>query len=232
MVMASFASLVSGLSVNKNGVNRGIKTLLNENGNGEGGSFHGFKFLGERGVVSGIGALFIIGGLEAGSQREVETGAMILESYLFSGFFTLIGQFILAEERPYNGGDLKFFKADGHGVSGHSALAASLVCPVTHQYLKRDPADGKPLAVTKEILRVVVWGLPLMTGISRVEDGEHYFWNVILGLTVGYGMGHLITRSHEDARAGEMDNSGADSKTSPPSGGRLRWTPLSFSYTF
>jgi len=222
IVPAAFTALVTGLAINKREVQRGVKILLPGEDDGALGKF---EFLGDSGVAAGIGALFIVGGLEAGSAREVDTGVMILESYLFTGFFTVLGQFILAEERPRNGGEMRFFKTDGHGVSGHTALAASIVCPITHQYLGEDPSDGRALALTKEVSRAVMWSLPLMTGISRIERDEHYLWNVVLGLTIGYQMGHMIARSHEEAREGTPEQSNTRRSV-------LKWGPCSVSYLF
>jgi hypothetical protein len=222
IVPAAYAALVASLAANKREVHRGMKILLPGESDGALGKI---EFLGDSGVAAGIGALFIVGGLEANSMREVDTGVMILESYLFTGFLTVLGQFILAEERPRNGGEMHYFSSDGHGVSGHAALAASLVCPITHQYLGEDPSDSKTRAAVKEISKAVIWSLPLMTGISRLERDEHYLWNIVLGLTIGYTMGHMIARSHEETRKDNLESTNTFNSG-------LNWGPCSVSYLF
>ena len=198
--MASFSSFTTAMALDKRELDGDIRLLLRGNtGNGNSSLDH-IEFFGDKGVVAGLGAIFVIGGLEAESQREVETGVMILESYVYTGVLAVLGQFVLAEERPRNGGEMRFFKTDGHGVSGHAALAASLVCPLTHQYLRHDDSDGRTEIVVKEIARGIIWGIPLLTGLSRMERGEHYAWNVALGLAAGYGIGHMVASSHERAR--------------------------------
>jgi membrane-associated phospholipid phosphatase len=156
---------------------------------------------------------------------------MILESYTLAGILTVVSQFILAEERPYEGGRMKFFDSGGHGVSGHSSLAASLVGPVSSQYLRRDAEDGRFTAVGKELARITLWTFPMLTGISRIESDEHYAWNVLLGLSIGYGTGHLIARSHEIAREEDRDEN-AGPQGSDRREGRLVWHPAGVSYFF
>jgi hypothetical protein len=228
----SFTALTAGLYANKEEVNRGIQILLGADPARSQRSLHGFKFLGDHGVVAGIGAIFIVGGLELDSQREVETGIMILESYLFTGLLTGLGQFIFAEQRPNEGGEVRFLKSDGHGISGHAAIAASLAGPVIHQYLERDQADSRDLAVIKEIARISLVGLPFMTGLSRIEEDLHYAWNVLLGLAIGFGTGHLVARSHEEARAESLGEGGEGVSIMDNKRSKIEWGPMRISYVF
>lgn len=230
--MTSFSSLAVGLAVNKREVNEEIRLLLRGSQNSSNNSLDHIEFFGDGGVVAGLGAIFIIGGLEAKSQREAETGIMILESYFYTGVLAVISQFVLAEERPRNGGEMRFFRTDGHGVSGHAALAASFVCPVTHQYLRHDDTDGRAEIVLKEIMRGIVWGVPLLTGLSRIERDEHYAWNVALGLAAGYGMGHMVAVSHERAREKEDRETKSLSNSRSPGRDRLTYGILHVSYSF
>lgn len=230
--LASYAVFAGGLYANKREVNEGVQSLLDWDEGTREGSLQGFKFLGDHGVVAGAGALLVVSGLELGSPREVETGVMILESYAFTGLFTLAGQFILSEERPRDGGTMGFFKPDGHGVSGHAALAASLVGPVSRQYLGRNSGDGRLATLGKQVARIALWTMPFLTGISRIESNDHYAWNVLLGLSIGYGTGHLVARSHEIARQaceGEVGGSGTLFEANKR---RIVWHPAGVSYLF
>jgi membrane-associated phospholipid phosphatase len=232
MGLASYTVFAGGLYASKREINVGVQALLDSNGEGTGGSLRGFKFLGDHGVVAGTGALFVVAGLELDSPREVETGVMLLESYAFTGLFTVVSQFILAEERPGGGGSMRFFKTDGHGVSGHSSLAASLVGPLSHQYLKRNEGDGKFQVVGKELARITLWTLPFLTGVSRIENNEHYAWNVLLGLSIGYGTGVLIARSHEIARQEAGDREWCLHGTFDRNERRVVWNPAGVTYLF
>jgi membrane-associated phospholipid phosphatase len=232
MALASYAVFAGGLYAGKREINDGVQDILDWDGEKTNGALRGFKFLGDHGVVAGSGALLIVAGLELGSSREVETGVMILESYALTGVFTVVSQFILAEERPYQGGRMRFFTPGGHGVSGHSALAASLVGPVSHQYLRRHAEDGAFTAVGKELARITLWTLPFLTGVSRIESNEHYAWNVLLGLSIGYGAGHLIARSHEIAQEEAGAEEGETRRMFHRREGRLVWYPAGVSYLF
>ena len=172
--------------------------------------FSRFEELGGRWFVPALSGAFAIGGLATGSQREVETGLMIVQSYLFTAAVTGIGQYILAEDRPYKGGELNFFRMDGHGVSGHSALSASFVRPLDARYLSIGSDDGRALRVVKTIGKGALYTAPVMVAVSRVRSNRHYVWNVVLGVAVGYSVGRVVSEVHEKARAEAVQETVAD----------------------
>ncbi len=166
-----------------------------------------FEFLGDRWTVPAVTGAFMLGGLIGGSQREVETALMLTQSLLFTGLVTLSGQFVLAEERPYNGGELDFFRLDGHGISGHSALASLIVGPLDSQYLRIDGNDSATLKTMKYLGKGALYTSPVLTGMSRIQSNRHYLWNVVLGLAAGYSVGTLVADVHERDVESEIEKS-------------------------
>ncbi len=175
-----------------------------------------FEFLGNNTTLPALSIAFILGGVVAGSHREVETGLMLAQSLLFTAAVTGLGQLVLAEDRPFDGGDVGFFRMNGHGVSGHSSVAASMVKPLDAQYLTIRKDDGTAEVVTKCAGKVFLHAAPLMVGVTRVRSNKHYVWNVVLGLSAGYWVGKVVADVHRGS--GKKDARGAK---------RWRVTPLS-----
>jgi membrane-associated phospholipid phosphatase len=125
---------------------------------------------------------------------------MLVESLIYTGILTGIGQFVFAEDRPYEGGDMHFFKTGGHGISGHAAISASIAGPLNRQYLQITPDANEMERLTKYTGKLAVYGIPFLVGLSRFNDNEHYAWNVLLGSILGYTMGELVTNAHQKAK--------------------------------
>jgi hypothetical protein len=95
-------------------------------------------------------------------------------------------RFVLAEERPKDGGAMRFFRAHGHGVSGHAFAAALLYDPIMSTWgpdlSRRDRALLS--AALHAWIAFIAW--------SRVRLDEHYVWNVILGAHLGLRVARLV----------------------------------------
>ncbi len=161
------------------------------------GFYTHFEFLGDRLTLPVLSGAFVLGGVLMRSAREVETGFMLFESLVFTAAVTGLGQLVLAEDRPYEGGELRFFQIHGHGISGHSSVSASMVMPLDSQYLGIREDDGRAMVTAKYLGKGILYSAPVMVGISRVRSNRHYLWNVILGLGVGYSVGKVVADVHE-----------------------------------
>ncbi len=132
-----------------------------------------------------------------GSESTRRAGLILSESALFTVAATEVSQFVLAEERPRSGGKLHFFRGGGHGVSGHASIIASTAVPIDRLFLRIEPDDGAWMRLAKGFGKTLAYGAPVLTGWSRMNDNQHYAWNVLLGLGTGYMMGELVMNAHE-----------------------------------
>ena len=155
-----------------------------------------FKALGNRGIIPALGASAWFLGSVLDKPAAADGGFVILESFAITGLASELGKYILSEERPADGGDLRFFSGKGHGISGHAAVAASVAGPIDQLYLRIDPDDSRAVRGWKRVGKVLAYGLPVLTGLSRIEDDKHYAWNVGLGLALGYSVGHMVGSAH------------------------------------
>jgi membrane-associated phospholipid phosphatase len=153
--------------------------------------------------IAALSTYFI--GRWAGSDRTRRAGLILAESAAFTALTTEVGQYVLSEQRPGDGGDLRFFHPGGHGISGHTSIIASMAVPLDRLFFRVHPDDGRWERFGKYAGKGLVYALPVATGWSRVNDDKHYAWNVLLGLGVGYTVGSFVTSAHEapDDRAAE-----------------------------
>ena len=185
------------------------------------------KRLGNAGTVPALALLLYTGGKVFGSSRAHESGMMMLESALYTGLFTGLGKFVLSEDRPDDGGELHLFRAGGHGISGHASIAASISAPLSRGLFRINPSDGHWKRFGKRLGKGVAYGMPALTGLSRIHDDRHYAWNVVLGLALGYSIGDTVVDAHESRREKGRSRWAPDSVgplvTEDGSGIALRW---------
>ena len=151
--------------------------------------------LGESVVPAVALSTYLIGRL-AGSQSVRSAGLILSESALFTFAATEVGQYVLAEKRPYQGGQMRFFAPGGHGVSGHTSILASMVAPLDRMYLRFSPSDSGWRRTFKVLGKGLLYGAPAVVGWSRMNDDLHFAWNVFLGYGTGYLVGSFVADAH------------------------------------
>jgi len=147
-------------------------------------------------VVPATALLMYVGGSTMRDYRSKETGVMLAHSLLLTDLVTLGGRFVLAEDRPKYGGSLHPFRGFGGGISGHSATAASISGVLSRMYLQIDPDDSHAAAVWKRIGKGFAYGLPAIVAFGRVNDQQHYLYNTVLGLSIGYWSSNVVADAH------------------------------------
>src|SRR5213593_3618242 len=122
---------------------------------------------------------------------------MLAESALLTGILTGTGQWILDEERPREGGQLHPFHGIGHGVSGHTSIAASLSGVLSRMYLQVEPDDGRVARTFKRIGKGFAYGVPMLVGFARVNEQQHFAYNSVLGAGIGFWVSNVVADAHE-----------------------------------
>jgi membrane-associated phospholipid phosphatase len=134
-----------------------------------------------------VGSVAFVAGRWTRYTPLVEAATALAAGGLWCWLLTDLGQWVLAEQRPVEGGAMRLFSAGGHGVSGHASLAGLLFFPC--QLLARR-ASPRGRATTNAI--VVGWAA--LVAWSRMWLGMHFLWNVMLGLGLGTWTGLVATR--------------------------------------
>ena len=104
-------------------------------------------------------------------------------------------RFVLAERRPKDGGDMRWFARDGHGVSGHALATALAYEPLMRAF----GDDMSPRARAAFSAALMTW--IAIVGWSRVRLDEHHLWNVMLGIKMGLGVRGRARRGRRKRRA-------------------------------
>jgi membrane-associated phospholipid phosphatase len=159
--------------------------------------FRGAQRLGDPGVVPAISLLFYLGGSMFGDYRAKETGYLLAQSALLTAILTGAGQWALNEDRPRAGGHLHPFQGIGHGISGHASTAASLAGVLSRMYLNVRPDDGRVARTFKRIGKGLAYGVPVLVGLARVNEQQHFAYNSLLGTGIGFWVGHVVADAHE-----------------------------------
>jgi membrane-associated phospholipid phosphatase len=142
---------------------------------------------GSGGAMVWLGLIAYVLGRWSRKRAVVDAAIVFAAAGLWCWALTSIGQFVFAEDRPNDGGAMRFFALGGHGVSGHSSAAALLYWPV------RDIlARGAKMSVRRAAgAASLAWAI--VVGWSRVWLGMHFVWNVLFGFAVGGFIGFLAT---------------------------------------
>jgi len=151
--------------------------------------------MGEAIVPLAVLSTYFIGRF-SGSESTRRAGLILSESAGFTVLATELGQFVLSEQRPEQGGKVSFFRGGGHGVSGHTSIIASIAIPLDRMFFTIRPDDSGWTRAAKYLGKGVVYAAPLATGWSRLNDNKHYAWNVLLGLGTGFMMGEFVSSAH------------------------------------
>jgi hypothetical protein len=155
------------------------------------------QMLGEPGVVPAISLLFYLGGSTFGNYRAKQTGFMLAQSALLTATLTAAGQWVLNEDRPREGGRLHPFRGTGHGISGHASTAASLAGVLSRMYLQVRPDDGPVARTFKRVGKGFAYGAPVLVGLARVNEQQHFAYNSLLGIGIGFWVGNVVADAHE-----------------------------------
>ena len=147
-------------------------------------------------IVPATALFFYLGGSAFRDYRAKQTGVMIVHSLLLTDIVTMVGRWVLAEDRPKYGGALHPFQGYGGGVSGHSATAASLSGVLSRMYLQVQPDDSDARAAWKRVGKGFAYGLPVLVAYGRVNDQQHYLYNTVLGLTIGWWTSNVVSDAH------------------------------------
>jgi hypothetical protein len=152
-------------------------------------------------VPLALASSFYLAGLARHSDREKESGIVVLESLAYAGAITVTAQYLLVTERPMNGDGVALATGGrGHSVSGDVTIAASMLAPVIDRYLRTAPTDSRSVRFWK---RAGAGGMYVVVGLvaaQRVRGDSHWVPDVFLGYANGLCVGRLVVDSRRGGR--------------------------------
>ncbi|MBK9246924.1 MAG: phosphatase PAP2 family protein [Ignavibacteria bacterium] len=144
-------------------------------------------------IIGSSAGLYVVGLIT--ECEEVRTsGRLVLEAFIISGVVNGGLKVLLGRGRPYlNLGKDQFkplnFLNDYNSLpSGHTTVAFT-ISTVLSDHIDRWWAS------------VGLYTIAAATGISRIYDDKHWLSDVVLGASIGYFSGKLITSAHQAQRS-------------------------------
>ena len=143
---------------------------------------------------------FYLTGVARHSARERETAVVLLESVTYALSIAAVGSFVLATERPDEGDSIHFFETGGHGVSGDTTIAASMLAPIIDRHLRVDADDSRSVRFWKHFGTWGLYGAAGLVAYQRINQDKHYIPDVFFGYATGLTVGRLVVDSRKGGR--------------------------------
>ncbi len=134
-----------------------------------------FGAIGNPGTHFGIAGLWYLAGQQRQDEKTYSVATKLFRALALNGVVTLLGQAATWEDTP-NG-------EWGTLPSGHTSSTFTFASVMHHEY---GPAVGLPL-----------YALGVATAYARLEDGEHYLSDVVMGGVLGLVIGHTVANDGE-----------------------------------
>lgn len=152
--------------------------------------------LGEAPFLVGLSVLLYTGGEAFKNDGLRKTGLMTLESFAISGVIVTGLKLIAGRHRPLAGHgplDFHFFSTLNHEhsfPSGHSTSAFAVAAVIAGE------SDSF-------LVGAFSYALASAVAISRVENEEHWFSDIIVGSALGYFIGKKVLALNRDSEPGK-----------------------------
>jgi membrane-associated phospholipid phosphatase len=135
---------------------------------------------------------FYIYGRYQDNEKAKRTALLAAESFLVTTIFTTALKSMLGRQRPYSGEGADIFKGPSLGKnsfpSGHTSSAFAIATVVANEY--ENVALVTPIS----------YSIATLTGLSRIQDKNHWASDVFFGATLGYFTAKTILKLHSNKK--------------------------------
>jgi len=115
-----------------------------------------------------------------------DTGLMVIASVSASGLVQTISKEAVGRARPVTGLGSSYYKPFG-GVAFHSFPSGHTMLAIATSWVLARQVKWVPL-------KIVFYSVPVLTGLSRVYDGAHWFSDIVLGSALGIACAESVLR--------------------------------------
>ena len=126
------------------------------------------------------------------NEKMERTALLAAESFLVTGLFTTVLKVSIGRHRPSKGNNSSTY--DGPNTSnksfpsGHTSTAFAIATVVANEY------EEVPLVAP------ISYGIATLTGLSRINDNQHWASDVFFGAALGYFTSKTILRLHSNKK--------------------------------
>jgi hypothetical protein len=172
-------------------------TVLGHRSSSRTSVYDGARNLGKGVATPLIATGLYLTGLFGHDSYHKESAQILLESGLYTGILAVTGQFLIASDRPRDGSHVRALHANGHGVSGDVAIAASVVAPLDRRYFRIRPGDKPGVKFVRVAGRSLLYAGLALTAMQRMDSDAHWAPDVFLGAAAGLAVGNALCTAHE-----------------------------------
>ena len=159
-------------------------------------------------IISYAGSTYGVGAVSAGfylvgrmmhNDRGRETGILGTEALVNSLIVVNALKEVSQRARPLAGRERsEFFEGGSSFPSGHAIQAWSVATVIANEYHDH-------VAV-----QLAAYGIASAVSVSRFTVRKHYLSDVLIGSTMGYGIGRYVYRAHHRTKSGTGDDAGEE----------------------
>ena len=156
--------------------------------------------------AGGVALTFYLLGRVKHDDRARETGLLGAEALVDSGIVVTALKEITQRSRPLSGTSRSdFFDGGSSFPSGHSITAWSLATVIANEY------HDRPL------VQITAYGIASAVSVARFTGQKHYLSDVLVGSTMGYGIGRYVYHTHhrKSSASGDEEESSERSRPRP-----------------
>jgi len=170
------------LVLQQSGVDDSIENHFNEDNDFRPAHHHfkedwrdAFGAIGNPGTHFALAGVWYLAGQQTMDDKTYEVGKTLFSALTINGLTVLLGQTATYDRGP--NGELGTFP------SGHTS-SSFVFASVMHE------AYG-------HLVGIPLYGLATLAGYERIEDGEHYFSDVVMGAVLGTVVGHSVASGRD-----------------------------------
>ena len=142
-------------------------------------------------TIPSLAAFYIFGHFHE-DEKAKRTTLIAMESFLITGLYTTVLKASFGRHRPSTGDSSTSF--DGFSIdhnsfpSGHTSTAFAIATVFANQY------------ETTPYIKPISYGLAALTGLSRINDHQHWASDVFIGAALGYFTSKTLLRLHNNKK--------------------------------
>jgi hypothetical protein len=174
--------LAGSIAIKETGVDYHIENHFNQRNDFEPAHHHfkedwrdAFGAMGNPGTHFALAGIWYLIGQQSMDDKTYEVGKTLFSALTINGVTVMMGQAMSYDRAP--NGEVGTFP------SGHTS-SSFVVASVLHE------AYG-------HIVGVPLYGLAVLAGMERIEDGEHYTSDVVMGAILGSVVGHSVASGRD-----------------------------------
>lgn len=142
-------------------------------------------------ILAGLPVSMLAGGIILRDTKLLQTGRLMIESYLFASIITQAAKRVFGRERPYTSegpSEFEWFQpgsANHSFPSGHTTAAFAVMTVLAKQY-------------SSWWVKIPAYTIAASVAFQRIQSNNHWGTDVIVGGAIGYLVGSALVNRYNE----------------------------------